>query len=129
SNMRELIDQFRKDGFLHLKGFFHTEELNGIHTVVADAHENWVKLNFQALKKGSVNSAFLTNPQYCRSEVDREGIFHFIQNASIVDLASALMGGQPYFMNTQLFFNPNIREKKPYWHRDVQYSGLSKERQ
>lgn len=127
--MRDLIDQFRKDGFIHLKGFFHEEDLTEIHTVVAGAHENWVKLNEQALKQGSVNSAFLTNPQFCRSELERERIFHFIQKAPIVDLGSALLDGQPYFMNTQLFFNPMTHEKKPYWHRDVQYSGLSKERQ
>lgn len=128
-NMRELVDQFRKVGFLHLKSFFHRKQLIEIHALVAEAHENWVRLNDQALKKGSVNSAYLTSPLYCRPDFKRDCIFHFIQMTPIVHLASALMNGQPYFMNTQLFFNPVIKEKEPYWHRDIQYSGLPKERQ
>src|SRR5690606_19694252 len=56
-------------------------------------------------------------------------LFGFIAAPVLTGLAEQLMECRPYFMNTQLFFNPlpegRGKEKRPYWHRDVQYHDLS----
>jgi len=122
-------DAFTELGYELLKGFFSGTEIDGIREIVLDANHHWISRNQPALEKGAINSAYLTAPDYCLTETGRSALFQFIALDKIVDLASVLIGRAPCFLNTQLFFNPRSRDRKPYWHRDIQYSGLPEEKQ
>jgi hypothetical protein len=76
-----------------------------------------------------VNSAYLTSSKYCPDIEKRKALFQFISLDKLIDLSSGLIDEDFFFINTQLFFNPKNPEQKPYWHRDIQYSGLPEERQ
>jgi ectoine hydroxylase-related dioxygenase (phytanoyl-CoA dioxygenase family) len=120
---------YQEQGFELFKGFFSDLEIQEIREFVLESHGQWMIQNQQALDKGAVNSAYLTSSKYCPSDAKRLSMFRFIAMDKIVDLASDLNKGHPYFMNTQLFFNPKNKDRKPYWHRDIQYSGLPEEQQ
>lgn len=56
-------------------------------------------------------------------------LFRFIAQDKLVNIAKGVIGANPAFMNTQLFFNPHNSNQKNYWHRDIQYTGMSVEEQ
>jgi hypothetical protein len=55
---------------------------------------------------------------------DRLAAFRFISSEKLRRIAAKLCPRGVYFLNTQLFFNPADANRKPYWHRDVQYLGV-----
>lgn len=127
--MNEIRQQFKRDGFALIKGFFSDSELSGIQTPILEAHSAWIQENKKAYETGAVNSAYLTSPKYCPDIKKRKAIFEFISMDKLIQLSSELIDEDLFFLNTQLFFNPINPEQKPYWHRDIQYSGLPEEKQ
>lgn len=115
-----------KNGYFLYPNFFSSEELENIQNILLDANSNW-KTRFP--DENSVNSAYLTSPDLCTTESDRLLLFRFISSNKIVELAKSIIQEKTYFLNTQLFFNPKSPTKKNYWHRDLQYLGVSEEEQ
>jgi hypothetical protein len=115
---------FHRNGYALLPGFFSRAEIAGIAPVLAAANRRWMEANPKAVESAAINSAYLTSSKYCPEASDRQTLFRFIAADKMVGLARDLMGASPFFMNTQLFFNPVSGERRPYWHRDVQYLGV-----
>ncbi|MEI1280026.1 phytanoyl-CoA dioxygenase family protein [Leptospira venezuelensis] len=115
-----------QNGYFLYSNFFRAEELENLRNILLDANSKW-KIRFP--DESSVNSAYLTSPDFCTNESDRLTLFHFISHIKLVELAKSLIQEKVYFLNTQLFFNPTSSRKKNYWHRDLQYLGVSEEEQ
>lgn len=122
-------DAFRKDGYVLFPAFFSPQELGAIRGAVRDANARWLEEYPEAGSKGAVNSAYLTSPRFCPSAEDRLALFRFIASDRLVHLAAGFMEATPYFMNTQAFFNPLPGSRQPYWHRDIQYTGMPEDEQ
>jgi len=56
---------------------------------------------------------------------DRAVMFALINSPKLLNLLAPLMPNGTAFMNTQLFFGPWDPDKKNYWHRGIQYTGMS----
>ncbi|ACO78890.1 Phytanoyl-CoA dioxygenase [Azotobacter vinelandii CA] len=123
-----MIDRFARDGFVLLRGYFRPVELQRICEVVRRFHRAWLRDNRRGFRDGLVNSAYLTARGEL-AEPDRLLLFRFVAQNKLLRLARPLLAGRPTFINTQLFFAPYDRARKNYWHRDVQYTGLSEARQ
>jgi hypothetical protein len=68
----------------------------------------------------------LTSPHYFAGhEHERLLFFQTISSNELTALMTSLFGNGPYFHNTQLFFNPFENRKRPYWHRDMQYTPVA----
>ncbi|PKA15455.1 phytanoyl-CoA dioxygenase family protein [Leptospira haakeii] len=115
-----------QNGFFLFSDFFSSAELENIRNILLDANLKW-KSRFP--DKNSINSAYLTSPDFCSEERNRLSVFRFISSNKIAELAKSIIQERAYFLNTQLFFNPKSPDKKNYWHRDLQYLGVSEEEQ
>lgn len=119
-------ESLQQDGYFLYSNFFSIEELENIRNILLDANLKW-QTRFP--DEYSVNSAYLTSPDFCLEESDRLSLFRFVSSNKIVGLAKSIIQESTYFLNTQLFFNPKSPDKKNYWHRDLQYLGVSEEEQ
>lgn len=117
---------YRALGYRLFPGFFSEKDLSEIRTFFLEANAEWKK-TFPDPR--SVNSAYLTSPKFTKDPEKRISLFRFVSQEKLVSLAEELMGTRAYFLNTQIFFNPESDERKPYWHRDMQYLGVSEEEQ
>ncbi|MGJ4790092.1 phytanoyl-CoA dioxygenase family protein [Leptospira koniambonensis] len=115
-----------KNGYFLFQNFFEQSGLENIRDILLDANSKW-KTRFP--DANSVNSAYLTSPDFCAEESDRLSFFRFISSSKLVELAKSIIQEKIYFLNTQLFFNPASPDKRNYWHRDLQYLGVSEEEQ
>ncbi|TGL64155.1 phytanoyl-CoA dioxygenase family protein [Leptospira sarikeiensis] len=120
------INSLLEQGYFLFQNFFTQEELTPIRKICLEANSEW-KIRFP--DPNSVNSAYLTSPDFCKSKTDRESLFRFVSEIKILELAKNIIQEEVYFLNTQLFFNPGSPNKKNYWHRDLQYLGVSEEKQ
>lgn len=123
-----LIEDYSSQGYLLCKNFFPLSEIKKLEDVLVKFHETWKLENSEFYQTKAVNSAFLTGTKILAEE-DRMKLFHFICQDEVYQLASKLIPAGPAFMNTQLFFNPANIDQKNYWHRDIQYNGMSIEQQ
>ena len=116
------IDQqnYQKNGFILIKGFFKPEELLDIHKVVQCFHDLWIKDNAQFYNEKAVNSAYLTKSNGL-NHAQRMVLFRLLSCDKISRLLQQAIPESATFMNTQLFFNPQTKNQKNYWHRDPQY--------
>ncbi|PJZ52302.1 phytanoyl-CoA dioxygenase family protein [Leptospira adleri] len=119
-------EEFAKKGYTLFRNFFSKDELASVSKIVFEADRNWrEEYNFPE----NVNSAYLTSDKFSPAFIDRERLFEFISDPKLVSVATSLVKFKVFFLNTQLFFNPQSALKKPYWHRDVQYLGVEEEKQ
>ena len=113
----------REQGFVHLPGFFSDAELAPVRAVVQRFHAAW-RLEHEALfRAGAINSAYLTARDVL-DRADRLCLFRFVAQQRVHALVAQGLT-EPAFMNTQLFFNPLNAAQANYWHRDMQYTGMS----
>lgn len=120
----EFTDAFAQDGFFLFRSFFTTNEVRELTGLILPAHEKWLELNRE---QAAVNSNYLTSTRYMTDAAIRHKTFQFLASAKIVQVAARLCPRGVHFLNTQLFFNPADAARKPYWHRDMQYLGVSEE--
>jgi len=118
-------DHYIKYGFRYHPNFFTESELLSIEPILIKFHHNWLKENATAYSKGILNSHSLTASNDL-STAEKAVLFQFISKAKIVDL---LNFNAPKFLNTQLFFDPQNAHQQNYWHRDIQYTGLTEQAQ
>ena len=123
-----IATRYRAQGFVHLPGFFDAQELTALHAAVQRFHAAWMTENFELYRAGAVNSAYLTSPRHL-APADRAQLFRFVAQTRVGELLDQIFAGPAAFMNTQLFFNPADIAQRNYWHRDIQYTGMSVEEQ
>ncbi len=119
-----MINEYKSKGYVLCKNFLSTQKLEELETVLLSFHEAWKAANKEFYESRAVNSAYLTGSKYLSAE-QRMTLFNLICQEKLQQFASALIPQGPAFMNTQLFFNPVNPDQKNYWHRDIQYNGMS----
>lgn len=112
---------YTKFGFSYHKHFFREEELSLIEPIIVKFHHSWLEENSESFLKGALNSHSLTASTKL-TEHEKRTLFDFISSEKLTNLIEF---ENPRFLNTQLFFDPNNLNQKNYWHRDIQYTGLS----
>lgn len=123
-----IASRYRAQGFVHLPGFFNLQDLAGLHAAVLRFHAAWMTENAELYRAGAVNSAYLTSPRHL-APADRRQLFQFAAQSRVGAVLDEVFAGPAAFMNTQLFFNPADITQRNYWHRDIQYTGMTVEEQ
>jgi len=123
-----IAEVYSAQGYVHLPGFFCAAQLSELQEVVARFHAAWCDTHADLLMAGAVNSAGLTGSRFLCAR-DRRVLFEFLAQDAVRAVLERLFPAIPAFMNTQLFFNPRNPDQRNYWHRDVQYTGMSLEAQ
>lgn len=122
------MNNFEQNGYVFLKDFFSENELVAIEKVLVKFHEIWLHDNEISYEKGAINSHSLTKGD-CLKEEEKTRLFEFITQTKFEEIRSVIFPKPPVFLNTQLFFDPKEETRKNYWHRDIQYTGMSVEDQ
>lgn len=112
-----------EQGFVHLPGFFSDAALAPLRAVVQRFHTAWLMEHAAQFRAGAINSAYLT-ARNVLDRADRLCLFRFVAQPRVHALVAQGLT-EPAFMNTQLFFNPLNAAQANYWHRDMQYTGMS----
>ncbi|WP_326980989.1 phytanoyl-CoA dioxygenase family protein [Chryseobacterium sp. MYb264] len=121
-------ENYEESGYLHLEDFFTENELQDLEKILIPFHNVWLKNNENGFQSGLINSHSITSSEYIE-ENERLHIFRFISQEKIADIVAGLFPNKALFLNTQLFFDPFNKEQNNYWHRDIQYTGMSLEQQ
>ncbi len=122
-SITQVGSRLREQGFAHLPGFFSEAALAPVRTVVQRFHAAWLTQNAALFHAGAVNSAYLT----ARDALEREErlcLLRFVAQRRLHAILAQVLR-VPTFMNTQLFFNPHNPVQRNYWHRDMQYTGMT----
>lgn len=119
---------YQKNGFVHYKKLFEKSELVELGKTLRSFHEMWLKDNNAVYQERSINSAYITAPDYLSNQ-QRLVLFQFIAQDKIAAIAKTLLPDGVAFVNSQLFFDPANPYQANYWHRDLQYNCQSVEQQ
>lgn len=113
-------------GYYLFPNYIPMDTLRILKDILLRSNAEWTKeLNHPK----NVNSAYLTSTKFTKDKKDRETIFQFIASDALLEIGKIVFDGPMYFLNTQIFFNPEDPNKLPYWHRDIQYMGIPEEKQ
>lgn len=113
-------------GYHLFPNYFPMYQIRLLKDILLRSNAEWFKeLNHPK----NVNSAYLTSTKYTKDKKDRETLFQFIGSDALLEIGKIVFDGPMYFLNTQIFFNPEDPNKLPYWHRDIQYMGIPEEKQ
>ena len=120
------IDQYKKQGYAILRGFFNDDEVSLLSGHVDRIYQKWQSENEASIFDNKlVNMHSLTSPKYFQETPDqRTELFKTIASVKLTEILENMFGPDIHFHNTQLFFNPSNMECLPYWHRDMQYSPI-----
>ena len=124
ANSNQLSDHYQQDGFVVLRNVFSEQELISVRETLVKFHSQWLENNLDLYNSRAINSAYLTDRRLLPAR-ERLILFRLTGDARIAQIVRAIIPDKAAFMNTQLFFNPRKPQQKNYWHRDIQYSGLS----
>ncbi len=117
------------DGYKVVRNFLNDDHIKELQRVLLNYHKNWCEKNQKLYRERAINSAYLTKKDDCPEE-DRIFLFNLICSEKINnELVHIFNKNDACFLNTQLFFDPYNSEQKNYWHRDIQYTGLSLDEQ
>jgi ectoine hydroxylase-related dioxygenase (phytanoyl-CoA dioxygenase family) len=117
------------NGYKYIPNFLSEDQLITLERVLLDFHRNWLEENREFYEKRAINSAYLTDSNKVSIE-DRKVLFDLITSSNLIcELKEIFSDELPAFLNTQLFFDPKNSDQKNYWHRDIQYTGLSEDEQ
>ncbi|WHT39945.1 phytanoyl-CoA dioxygenase family protein [Myroides sp. mNGS23_01] len=122
------LNRYTTEGYVYLPQFFQPNELQPIEPILYKFHQQWLIDHQEDYQTRLINSHSLTSSTSLTKE-ERLLLFQFIAGDHFQPLLSALFPDQVLFLNTQLFFDPFNKEQKNYWHRDIQYTGMSIEDQ
>ena len=125
----KIENQLDSQGYIVVKKLFCQNKIEQISSIVDDIYQQWRHKNYGVLLKNrSINMHSLTEPIYfIDNDSKRTKFFELIASKKLTDLLKSIFGKGIYFHNTQLFFNPYVKDKLPYWHRDLQYSPIKDE--
>ena len=119
---------YEEQGYLYLEDFFSNAEIGAIENILNKFHEKWLEDNAAYYDKGLLNSHSLTSGHSLNQE-EKMTLFKFISQDKLQTILKTVFPETPIFLNTQLFFDPKNSKQKNYWHRDIQYTGMSVEEQ
>ncbi|TGM72839.1 deoxygenase [Leptospira mtsangambouensis] len=118
--------QLESLGYHLFPNYFPMDQIRLLKDILLRSNAEWSKeLNHPK----NVNSAYLTSTKFTKDKKDRETLFQFIASDALLEIGKIVFDGPMYFLNTQIFFNPEDPKKLPYWHRDIQYMGIPEEKQ
>ncbi|MGE4513995.1 MAG: phytanoyl-CoA dioxygenase family protein [Chryseobacterium sp.] len=123
-----LSQHYAESGYVFLEKFFSEDELKGLELILNKFHENWLEENREYYQSGLINSHSITSGK-CITKEERLEIFRFITQDKISSIVTSIFPGKALFLNTQLFFDPYMKNQSNYWHRDIQYTGMDMEEQ
>lgn len=129
--MNSYLKRFEENGYLLLSQCLTTETTSAVKQIVSNVYQQWLANNAVAYaNQGLLNMHSLTAPHYfALHQEQRAVLFDRMATPDLVQITQAAFGDELYFHGTQLFFNPVNREQPTYWHRDIQYMGLSEDDQ
>ena len=113
------------DGHCFSQNFFEEDEISLIEPILIKFHDYWMKENHELFSKGAINSHSITSSKHLNKQ-EKKILFDFISSKKLMDVIEF---DDPRFLNTQLFFDPFNSIQNNYWHRDIQYTGISKKEQ
>jgi ectoine hydroxylase-related dioxygenase (phytanoyl-CoA dioxygenase family) len=118
---------FARHGYVVFRSLLSGDDICQITSIVNRIYQQWVHETSEAVIRDEqlINMQGLTHPQYFEGRHDeRMTFFEAIAPRNLTRVLDDMFGSGLYFHNTQLFFNPWTPEKRPYWHRDLQYSSI-----
>ena len=129
--MNDYLKYYEDNGYLLLSQCLIAEAISAIRSIVSDVYQQWLANNTDAYANdGLLNMHSLTASNYfAMHQEHRAVLFSRMATPELVQITQAVFGDELYFHGTQLFFNPASREQPTYWHRDIQYMGLSEDDQ
>ncbi|PJZ84847.1 phytanoyl-CoA dioxygenase family protein [Leptospira harrisiae] len=123
---KETKYQLETFGYHLFSNYIPLETVHLLKEILLRSNAEWSKeLNHPK----NINSAYLTSNKFTKNKEDRRILFEFIGSEALLEICDTVFDGSAYFLNTQIFFNPEDPNKLPYWHRDIQYLGISEEKQ
>ncbi|WDE96875.1 phytanoyl-CoA dioxygenase family protein [Lentisphaera profundi] len=125
--MNTLFQEYKEKGFLVIKDFFNDDEISNFTSHIDPIYNNWrIENKSEITQEKLVNMHSLSDPKYfSKTPKSRIDFFNAICPRKLVNHLRMIFGEDIFFNNTQVFFNPDAEDKKPYWHRDLQYSPIS----
>ncbi|MCW7469524.1 phytanoyl-CoA dioxygenase family protein [Leptospira kanakyensis] len=122
----EVKSQLETLGYYLFPNYFPMDMVRILKKILLRSNAEWSKeLNHPR----NVNSAYLTSTKFTKDTNDRNILFQFIESEPLLNIGKIVFDEPMYFLNTQIFFNPEDPNKLPYWHRDIQYMGIPEEDQ
>ena len=115
---------FSTQGYLYFPHFYADHELAEIESILLHFHNQWIKEHQDEYEKRLINSHSITSSSFI-TERERLALFEFITQAKLREVIGGIFPEKALFLNTQLFFDPYNPVQKNYWHRDIQYTGMS----
>ena len=112
--------EYEINGYFVVKNLFNEDEITALRDVLLDFHDSWQAHNERFYAEKALNSAYITGTEYL-AQPQRLTLFQFIGANKLMNMVTDVLGDKACFMNTQLFFNPQNKQQKNYWHRDPQY--------
>lgn len=121
--IREAALAYEAHGFAIVRQWLAPDAVGVLAAEVDRILAQWMAGNRREYEEGRlVNMHSLTGAHYFGSGVERARFFDLVACDEITALLDGMFGDGIYFHNTQLFFNPFENRRRPYWHRDLQYS-------
>jgi len=119
-------ERFDHQGYVIVKGLFGSSQIDALTRIVDRVFHHWLTENRRVcIENRLINMHSLTSPEYFVGYPDeRLQFFETLTSVGLTNLLDGMFGDGIYFHNTQLFFNPLENNRKPYWHRDLQYSPI-----
>ncbi len=122
--LEEIKDKYEQQGYLLLQNFFDEHSLLKLENILLKFHKIWLAENEVYYKNGLINSHSLTSGNTLGQKEKLE-LFNFISSDNLYQIMTRIFPSEAVFLNTQLFFDPFNQNQHNYWHRDIQYTGLS----
>lgn len=121
---RTVADAFNEQGYAVVRRLFADADIKRLVEIVDRIYAQWLDENrAEVVEHRLVNMHSLTDPRYFHGhEGERLRFFQTLACDALTTLVDGMFGDGVYFHNTQLFFNPPENNRRPYWHRDMQYS-------
>jgi Phytanoyl-CoA dioxygenase (PhyH) len=117
-------EEFERNGFVLRKGLLPAALVERLVDIGTRVHQQWMtEHGEEARRLDLVNSTELTARRYFQPpfEGQRLMLFNALADDAVAGLISHTFGDGLCFHGTQIFFNPVRGERRPYWHRDIQY--------
>ncbi len=119
-------NDYNESGYIHFENFFCRNQAARDR---AYSEKNSIKAGWQSMpkviKNGSINSHSITSGEFI-NEQERLALFSFYHSGKkLKNILNSIFPEKAVFLNTQLFFDPFNPLQQNYWHRDIQYTGLS----
>jgi len=120
------------EGFLLARGLLDAGTVSTLSTILERVHAAWLaEAGEQAVAHDLVNSSGLTARRFFAGGhgQERARLFDAIASGPLFRLVEAEIGVDLGFHGTQLFFDPLAGRRRPYWHRDLQYTAFDEDEQ